>query len=457
MNQTSKKMNKKLRAVSPSLVASVLWLAASLPTAGWAQAAKPAAGAAAEPVMDHSQMNMGDMKGMDHGAMKKGGMKGMDHSRMNMGGMKGMDHSTMKKGSGKEKDHSQMNMGGMKGMDHGAMNKGGMNGMDHGAMDKGSMPDMDHSQMNMGEMNGMDHGAMDKGSMPGMDHSQMNMGEMKGMDHGAMDKGDMKGMDHSQMNMGEMKGMDHGAMDMGAMQGGNAPPDARDPDAYSNGLTHGPMKGMDMNDNGVHAQLLVDRLEATHTHDDNSQTLDAQAWFGTDLNKLWINLEAERSGGRLESARTEVLWDHALTAYWNLQTGVRHDSGGGPGRTWAALGIRGLAPYWFELQATAYVGESGRTAARVEAEYDLLLTQRLILQPRLEVNAYGKSDPARGLGSGLSDLEAGVRLRYEITRKFAPYVGVSWGHKFGGTADYARRTGEDASEAKWVAGVKFWF
>ena len=327
--------------------------------------------------------------------------------------------------------------------------------MDHSAMkgmDHGDMKGMHQSAKKKGATKGMD-----RGSMQGMDHSQMNMDGMKGMDHGTMDKGAMQGMDHSQMDMGGMKGMDHGAMNMGAMQGGSAPADARDPDAYSDGLTSGPMPGMDMRDDTVHAQLLVDRLEATHSNDVNGQALDAQFWFGGDLNRLWINLEAERSGGHLESTRTEAFWDRAISTYWNLQTGVRHDSGAGPGRTWAALGVRGLAPYWFELQATAYVGESGRTAARFEAEYDVLFTQRLILQPRVEINAYGKSDPARGLGSGVSNLEAGVRLRYEISRKFAPYVGVSWGRKFGGTADYARKAGEDASETRWVAGVKFWF
>lgn len=438
--------------------ATLLLAAATLPAAVWAQTATEAPTAPA--TMDHSAMpgmDHGAMKGMHHSAKKKGAKKGMDHGSMqgmdhgqtNMDGMKGMDHGAMKDGVMPGMDH-----GAMKGMDHGQMDHGAMQGMDHGAMEKGAMKGMDHSKMDHGAMQGMDHGRM---NMEGMDHGAMKGGDMKGMDHGQMNMEGMKGMDHGTTDKGAMPGMDHGAMDMGAMQGGSAPADARDPDAYSDGLTHGPMKGMDMNDNGVHAQLLVDRLEATHSSDANGQALDAQAWFGTDLNKLWINLEAERSGGHLESARTELFWDRAISTYWNLQTGVRHDSGGGPGRTWGALGVRGLAPYWFELQATAYVGESGRTAARFEAEYDVLFTQRLILQPRVELNAYGKSDAARGLGSGLSDLEAGVRLRYEVSRKFAPYVGVSWGRKFGGTADYARKAGEDASETRWVAGVKFWF
>ena len=126
-------------------------------------------------------------------------------------------------------------------------------------------------------------------------------------------------------------------------------------------------------------------------------------------------------------------------------------------RTWAAFGIQGLAPYWFELDLTGYVGEEGRTALRLSAEYELLLTQRLVLQPRLEANLYGKSDEARGIGSGLSDAVAGLRLRYEVNRQFAPYVGVEWASKFGQTADLAKAEGNPRSETLWVAGVRFWF
>ena len=137
--------------------------------------------------------------------------------------------------------------------------------------------------------------------------------------------------------------------------------------------------------------------------------------------------------------------------------GVGLGMGGGPGRGWLGFGGRGLAPYWFEVDAAAYVGESGRTALRLEAEYELLLTQKLILQPRIETNVYGKRDAARERGSGLSDLAAGIRLRYEIKREFAPYVGIERAAKFGGTADYARAAGEDVKETRLVAGLRFWF
>ena len=194
------------------------------------------------------------------------------------------------------------------------------------------------------------------------------------------------------------------------------------------------MPGMDMADDTPHASLILDRLEAFHTRDGNGQALDAQAWYGGDIDKLWLKLDGERTNGRLGATRMEALWNHAIAPYWGLQLGVRHDVGDGPSRNWAAFGVQGLAPYWFEVQATAYVGPQGRTALRFEAEYELLLTQRLVLQPNVKASVYGKRDPERSIGAGLSDVEAGLRLRYEITRKFAPYIGVVWNRKFGGTA-----------------------
>ena len=161
--------------------------------------------------------------------------------------------------------------------------------------------------------------------------------------------------------------------------------------------------------------------------------------------------------GKLQDAHTQLLWGHAISAYWDTQLGVRHDSGEEPSRTWLAFGVQGLAPYWFEMDITGYVGEHGRTALSVEAEYELLLTQKLILQPRIEANIYGKRDAARELGSGLSDLTAGVRLRYEIRREIAPYIGIERSGKFGGTADFARAEGKQAMETRVVAGLRFWF
>ena len=233
--------------------------------------------------------------------------------------------------------------------------------------------------------------------------------------------------------------------------------DARSPD-YSDGYAHGSMVGMDMRDDPATAILLLDRLEYVHPHDGgNAMAIDGQAWYGKNLDKLWLKFEGERADGRLQDMRTEALWSHAVAPFWDTQLGLRHDFGAGPDRTWAAFGIEGLAPYWFETEAMLYVGQGGRTAARVSFEYEARFTQRLILQPSLEANFYGRDDPQRGIGSGLSDVEAGLRLRYEIRREFAPYVGVVWQQRFGRSRGYARSLGESADDLQFVAGVRVWF
>ena len=247
-------------------------------------------------------------------------------------------------------------------------------------------------------------------------------------------------------------------MDMHAMQGGRAPADAREPD-YSDGQPMSMLPGMSdsMNDAALFGKLLIDQLEYVHTPGADAAAIDAQAYYGGDLNKVWFKLDGERMSGRLRGTRTEALWDHALNAFWDTQLGVRHDLGDGPSRTWAAFGIQGLAPYWFDVEATAYVGQSGRTAIRIEAERDLRLTQRLIFTPDLELNAYSKTDAMRRIGSGLSNFELGLRLRYEVTRKFAPYIGVDWNRRIGKTAELVRQGGEPAFEHGLVAGVRIWF
>jgi copper resistance protein B len=241
---------------------------------------------------------------------------------------------------------------------------------------------------------------------------------------------------------------------------GRAPPpagNARSPD-YSDGYDHGSMPGMDMRDDPALGMLLLDRLEYVHARDGGRAiAIDGEAGYGRSFDKLWLKFEGERADGRLQDLRTEALWSHAVAPFWNTQLGVRHDFGAGPGRTWAALGIEGLAPYWFETEAALYVGQGGRTAARVALEYEARFTQRLILQPSIEANLYGRNDPQRGVGYGLSDVEVGLRLRYEIRREFAPYVGVVWQQRFGRSRDYARARGESVDDLQFVAGFRFWF
>ncbi|MGA9422537.1 MAG: copper resistance protein B, partial [Rhodanobacteraceae bacterium] len=185
--------------------------------------------------------------------------------------------------------------------------------------------------------------------------------------------------------------------------------------------------------------------------------LDGQAWFGNDSNRFWLKADGERNGGHLHDLRIEALWDHPVAACWDTQLGVRHDFGAGPDRTWLAFGVQGLAPYWFDIEATAYIGESGRSAARFEAEYDIRFSQRLILTPDFEVNLYGRDDAGRGVGAGLSNAELGLRLRYEVSRQFAPYIGVDLVRKFGKTADFARAASEPVYVPQVVAGARVWF
>lgn len=246
-------------------------------------------------------------------------------------------------------------------------------------------------------------------------------------------------------------------MNMSSMQGGKTPPDARSSD-YSDGYRYTNMPGMEMSDHARLGMLLVDQLEyARDNHGDKAGFVDAAAWYGEDFDKLWLNVEGEAARGKLEDLRTEALWNHAISTCWGTQVGLRQDFGEGARRTWGAIGVQGLAPFWFDTEAEVYLGDHGRTAARVQLEYEKPITQRLILQPKVEVNLYGKDDPRRGIGSGLSDTEFGVRLRYDIKRGFGPYVGVAWRKRYGRTATLARAQSARASELQFAAGLHFWF
>lgn len=245
-------------------------------------------------------------------------------------------------------------------------------------------------------------------------------------------------------------------MTMGQMQGGKAPADARSGD-YSDGIGASPAHRLHLHGSAPSSMLLVNQLEAVHGRDANGQSWELQAWHGGDSDKLWLRSEGERSRGKLEDGNLEVLWNHHISTFWGSQLGIRHDFGEGPARDWAAFGVQGLAPYWFEVEATGYVGTSGRTAARLRVEYEMLFTQRLILQPEAEINLYGRNDPQRRVGSGVSDIQFGLRLRYEIRRQFAPYVGVNWVRRVGTSADYARQDQQPVLDRQIVAGVRVWF
>jgi copper resistance protein B len=211
-------------------------------------------------------------------------------------------------------------------------------------------------------------------------------------------------------------------------------------------------------DTGIYAHALLDQNEGRIGGGQDAYRWDAQAWAGTDYDKVWLKSEGFALGkGGVEDNRNELLYDRAITTYADLQAGVRTDWDSGTGRTWAALGVQGSAPLFINYEVTAYLSDGGHAALRLAASYDLSLTQHLILQPQVEINAYSKADPGSRLGAGLSDIDTGLRLRYEISRKFAPYVGVAYAGKFGQTANIARQSGETAGSLQFVFGIRAWF
>jgi copper resistance protein B len=272
---------------------------------------------------------------------------------------------------------------------------------------------------------------------------------------------DHHGMDHSKMMPHDSSANDQTGEQVNSIlkpdQGIQQLKANRDPHAYTDGHDFSDLSKPVMGDSHYLGAFIVDRLEAVSVRDDFSMTYDWQAWYGQDYDKLVIRAEGEIDQGTFKNNRNEALWGHALTAFWDTQLGVRVDSGLGTDRVWGAFGVQGFAPYWIYIEATAYVGEGGRTAFRLETEYDVLITQKLILQPRVEVNFYSQSDPSRLVSSGLSNIEAGLRLRYEIEREFAPYIGIEWASSFGSAADIIQFQGKQAEETRFVAGVHFWF
>lgn len=206
-----------------------------------------------------------------------------------------------------------------------------------------------------------------------------------------------------------------------------------------------------------HWMISADRFEAQFS-DEEALLWDLEGWYGGDINKLWIKSEGEFSfeDDEVEDAEVQALWSRAVLPFWDIQAGVRYDLEP-KGRTHAVLGLQGLAPYWFEIDAAAFLSQKGDLTVRVEAEYEILLSQKLILQPRLEVEFSAQDISELELGSGVTGLDAGLRLRYEIKRQFAPYVGVEWQKAFGGTADFTRLSGGDPDKIAVVTGIKAWF
>ncbi len=200
--------------------------------------------------------------------------------------------------------------------------------------------------------------------------------------------------------------------------------------------------------------LMGERLEYHSAEGDPELVWEAQGWYGGDRHKLWLKSEGEYDleEGRFGEAELQTLYSKAVRPFWDLQMGIRQDIKPDPSRSYAVLGLQGTAPYWFELDAALFLSNKGDLSARLEAEYELRLSQRLLLQPRLELNAAFSGDRSLGVGSGLRRMEAGLRLRYEITPELAPYLGVAWSQAYGNTAALSGRN----ANTSLVAGVRFW-
>ena len=211
--------------------------------------------------------------------------------------------------------------------------------------------------------------------------------------------------------------------------------------------------------NEIFTHVLFNQLEGRTDGSDSEMRWDGEGWIGTDMNRLWLRSEGYADSGNVSDGDLEALYDRPLPRlrYFDGQAGIREDLDSGPRRTWMALGIEGLAPNFFEFEPTFYFRDGGHVAGRITTSYDLLLTQRLIAQPELEINFYSKRDPQRLTGSGLSDIDTGIRLRYEFSRKFAPYVGFAYNGKFGSTATFARQAGEAVSNSSFIFGFRVWY
>ncbi|MFT3977402.1 MAG: copper resistance protein B [Sphingomonas bacterium] len=206
------------------------------------------------------------------------------------------------------------------------------------------------------------------------------------------------------------------------------------------------------------SQVMIDLAEARIGAGHDGYRWSGEGWFGGDVNRLVVKSEGSGDfGGRLDSGEVQALYSRAIGSYFNLQAGARQDFRAAAPRTYATIGIEGLAPYWFELEAAAFLSTKGELTARATGYFDQRLTQRLILQPRVELNFSAQDVRVALIGGGLSEAELGLRLRYEIRREFAPYIGVSWQRRIGRTADLARAVGEGTGGGSLVLGTRAWF
>ena len=219
-----------------------------------------------------------------------------------------------------------------------------------------------------------------------------------------------------------------------------------------------PVQAAKMDDN-LFTLIKIDQLEYRIQDGDDLLVWDGQGRIGNDKNKVTLKTEGElvRKTDEVENAEFQFLYQRMVSDFFDAQIGVRHDIKPDPSRTFGVIGINGLAPQWFETDASFFVSHKGDASVRLEAEYDILFTQRLVLEPSAEIDIAFSNDEKTGVGSGLSNVELGLRLRYEVTREFAPYIGINWEKKVGKTADFASDEGEDSDVFSVVAGVRIFF
>jgi len=206
-----------------------------------------------------------------------------------------------------------------------------------------------------------------------------------------------------------------------------------------------------MGDDPLYTKVTIDELEYQN-NDEKNVAWDTNAWIGYDLNKIYIYSEGEKPKDGSAQSENQLVYSKAIAPYWDVQFGVGYDKTATDSQTWGVIALQGLAPYFFETRGALLIGDDGNIGLRLEAEYEALFTQKLILTPSISANLYSKDNPTMGLGKGLSNLTTGMRLRYEIKREFAPYVGVEWSKNFGNTADLA-----PLDEGYVVGGVRIWF
>jgi copper resistance protein B len=191
--------------------------------------------------------------------------------------------------------------------------------------------------------------------------------------------------------------------------------------------------------------------------EDDQAALEGDLWVGRDLRKVWLKFDLEHADGELEEAELQALYGIAVAPYWDVQFGLRQDVRPRPRNTWGVLTLQGVAPYFIDTDLALFVGEGGAVAARLAFEYELLFTQDLSLSPAVELELHGQNDRETSVGSGLSEIEIGLQLSYQIRRELVPYMGVEYWKKFGNTADFARLAGEETTDTRWVVGLSFWF